>query len=152
MAHADHPVCGKTTDNINQCPVCNNRLKFVEYRVNTGLHQYDFGGNTCRAHTIATKLAQTQVAAQSAELPSSVQNSEKEHPENTFKTLPPTSMPQTIESPGLQSLSFIDKEHIRHILFESSSDPQFGHLSNFAYTPNVSIKGVIFPTSEHHYQ
>ena len=31
VADVDHPVYGKTPDNVNQCPVCKNRLKFVVY-------------------------------------------------------------------------------------------------------------------------
>jgi len=52
-AHEDHPVYGKTLDNANQCPVCENRIKFVVYRQNTGHEQFDYCGNTCRAQASA---------------------------------------------------------------------------------------------------
>jgi len=59
---------------------------------------------------------------------------------------------QINESVGLPSLSFTDDDSVLHILFESSNDAQYGHLSHFAVTPYVSYEGVLFETSEHHYQ
>jgi len=96
----------------------------------------------CRKQTVhgpdsKSKFSQQkQILANSAVLPSSIQSSEAGHPEIAIShILPPISMPQTIKSVNLQSLSFTDNGKNCHILFESSGEAKFGHLSNFAETP-----------------
>jgi len=127
VARVDHLVYGKTLDNGN----CKNRIKFVIYQQNTGHQQFDFCRNTCRSQAHATQLARANpVAAQSsAVLPSSMQNSEAGHADNTnSRILPQTSMSQTTESVGLQYLSFTGDDGVLHILFESSNDTKFGQF------------------------
>jgi len=151
VTHEDHPVYGKALDNGNQYPVCEKWLKFAVYQQNTGHEQFDCCGKTSSAQASAIQLAlANQVTAQSSVvLPSSMQYAEAGHADNAnFRILPQISMSQTIESVGLQSLSFT----VCHIWFESSGDAKFGHLSNFAETPYFSTEGVLFATSEGHYQ
>jgi len=100
VAHVDHPVYAKTPDNVNQCPVCKNRLKFLVYQANTGHQLFDYYRKTYRAQANATKVARAYLVAakSSAVFPYFMQNSEAEYPENAIShILPPISKPQTTE-------------------------------------------------------
>ena len=72
-----------------------------------------------------------------------MQYAEAKHADKAnFRILHQISMSQTTESVGLQFLSFADDDNVWHILFESSSDAKFGHLSNFA--EKLSVQGGRF--------